>query len=42
MIDLTLAHIAEIVGGELVDVSAEDAADIRVSDWERATYLAPL
>jgi UDP-N-acetylmuramoyl-tripeptide--D-alanyl-D-alanine ligase len=31
VIDLTLAQIAEIVGGELSDVSAEDAADIRVT-----------
>ena len=31
MIDLTLAQIADIVGGELADVSAEDAADIRVT-----------
>ncbi len=31
MIELTLARIAEIVGGELVDVSAEDAAVTRVT-----------
>jgi UDP-N-acetylmuramoyl-tripeptide--D-alanyl-D-alanine ligase len=31
VIDLTLARIAEIVGGELVDVSAEDAAVMRVT-----------
>ena len=31
MIDLTLAQIAEIVGGELADVSAADAARIRVT-----------
>ena len=31
MIDLTLAQIADIVGGELADVSPEDAAVIRVT-----------
>ncbi|HEV7422468.1 MAG TPA: UDP-N-acetylmuramoyl-tripeptide--D-alanyl-D-alanine ligase [Mycobacterium sp.] len=31
MIDLTLAQIADIVGGELVDVSPSDAAAIRVT-----------
>src|SRR4051812_40459407 len=31
MIDLTLAQIADIVGGELVDVSPADAATIRVT-----------
>ena len=31
MIDLSLASIADIVGGELVDVSAADAAEIRVT-----------
>lgn len=31
MIDLTLARIAEIVGGELSDISPADAADIRVT-----------
>ena len=31
MIELTLAQIAEIVGGELADISAEDAAQRRVT-----------
>ena len=31
MIDLTLAQIAEIVGGELADISAADAASTRVT-----------
>jgi UDP-N-acetylmuramoyl-tripeptide--D-alanyl-D-alanine ligase len=31
MIELTLAQIAEIVGGELVDISAEEAAATRVT-----------
>ncbi len=31
MIDLTLAQIAEIVGGELADISAADAAATRVT-----------
>jgi UDP-N-acetylmuramoyl-tripeptide--D-alanyl-D-alanine ligase len=31
MIDLTLSQIAEVVGGELCDVSPEDAANIRVT-----------
>ncbi|MDT5337671.1 MAG: UDP-N-acetylmuramoyl-tripeptide--D-alanyl-D-alanine ligase, partial [Mycobacterium sp.] len=31
MIDLTLAQIARIVGGELTDVSAEDAETTRVT-----------
>jgi UDP-N-acetylmuramoyl-tripeptide--D-alanyl-D-alanine ligase len=31
MIDLTLLQIAEVVGGELSDVSQEDAANIRVT-----------
>ncbi|MGA8548057.1 MAG: hypothetical protein WB785_22730, partial [Mycobacterium sp.] len=30
MIDLTVAQIAEIVGGELADISATDAADLHV------------
>ncbi|MCV7099251.1 Mur ligase domain-containing protein, partial [Mycobacterium palustre] len=31
MIDLTVAQIAEIVGGTLADVSPEDAAELRVT-----------
>ncbi|WP_292991052.1 UDP-N-acetylmuramoyl-tripeptide--D-alanyl-D-alanine ligase [Mycobacterium sp.] len=31
MIDLTVAHIADIVGGELADISAEDAARLHVT-----------
>ncbi|KKO60620.1 Mur ligase domain-containing protein, partial [Mycolicibacterium obuense] len=31
MIDLSLAQIAEIVGGRLSDVSAEEAAALRVT-----------
>ncbi|BBX45151.1 UDP-N-acetylmuramoyl-tripeptide--D-alanyl-D-alanine ligase [Mycobacterium cookii] len=31
MIDLTVAQIADIVGGELVDISAEDAAALHVT-----------
>ena len=31
MIDLTVAQIAEIVGGELADITAEDAADTHVT-----------
>ncbi|WP_232315834.1 Mur ligase domain-containing protein, partial [Mycobacterium celatum] len=31
MIDLTVARIAEIVGGELADISPADAADVHVT-----------
>ena len=31
MIDLTVAQIADIVGGELADISATDAADLHVT-----------
>ncbi|WP_044506528.1 Mur ligase domain-containing protein, partial [Mycobacterium simiae] len=31
MIDLTVAQIAEIVGGTLADISARDAAQLRVT-----------
>ncbi|MDT5252165.1 MAG: UDP-N-acetylmuramoyl-tripeptide--D-alanyl-D-alanine ligase, partial [Mycobacterium sp.] len=31
MIDLTVAQIAAIVGGELADISAEDAAGLHVT-----------
>lgn len=31
MIDLTIAQIAEIVGGRLADISAEEAADTRIT-----------
>src|SRR5690242_17240914 len=43
MIDLTVAQIADIVGGELADISAEDAARLHVTgtvefDSRRVTY----